>query len=99
MNLVPGGARRGLFQTRGSKNARLLEPFEFSETRSGGQVVTRTCWKGLLYMADGKTVDTTGVWEVNGAKQNPNGVIQRDDLVEIIREEPLEATAALTSRA
>jgi|ERR1700723_3595856 len=89
MNLVPGGARRGLFQTRGSKNARLTEPFEYKEIRSGGEVISRTCWRGILYMADGHTQDTTGVWETSGAKQNPNGVIQRDDLVEIIREEPL----------
>lgn len=90
-NLVDGGARRGWFQTRHSRLVHLNESFEFSEPPQPGMPLsTRTCWKGTLYMMDGKSPDTTGVWEQSGAFQNTNHVIQRNDLVLLVRlDEPV----------
>jgi hypothetical protein len=88
-NLVEGGARRGLFQTRHSRLVRLIERFEFSEPpQPGADPKTRICWKGELYLGDGHTVDSNGVWEQSGAFQVQNGVIQRNDLVILVRLDP-----------
>lgn len=85
MNLVEGGARRGVFQTRHARLVRIVRPFEFSEPpQPGMEPVARVCWEGELYQADGKTVDTNGVWESSGAFQVQNGVIQRNDLVMVV---------------
>src|SRR5271155_5161195 len=93
-NLVPGGARRGLFQTRHARLVQLTEPFPFSEpAHPGMEPATRTCWRGTLFQGDGKTVDTNGVWEQSGAFQVQNGVIQRNDLVILVRAEDPPAPA------
>jgi hypothetical protein len=94
-NLVDGGARRGLFVTRRNRRVRLLTPFQFSEPQAPGRPLeTRTCWKGIRYMADGHTPDSELVWEETGAFQSRNGVpYQPDDLVTLISldpDEPLE---------
>ena len=97
MNLVPGGCRRGWFQTRHSRLVHLLTSFEFSEpAHPGMEPQKRICWKGELFQADGKTIDTIGVWEQNGAAQNSLGVIQRNDLVILVRVDP-EETKALSA--
>jgi hypothetical protein len=88
MNLVQGGAHLGLFQTRHPRLVQLTESFEFSEApQPGKEPVERTCWKGVIFQADGRTVDTNGVWEQSGAYQNSNGVIQRNDLVTLVRDD------------
>ena len=67
----------------------LLEPFEFSEAaQPGAEPSKRICWRGEIYQADGKTIDTTGIWEQNGAYQNTQSVIQRNDLVTLVRLDP-----------
>lgn len=99
-NLVEGGARRGVFQTRHSKTVRLTEPFEFSAPpQPGREPETRICWHGTIFQADGKTVDTNGVWERSGAFQNSNGVIQRNDLVILVSLDPLQDYQCSTPRA
>lgn len=91
MNLVVGGARRGWFQTRHSRLVHITKSFNFSESAHPGMTPqSRTCWEGELYQADGKTIDTIGVWEESGAAQNTLGVIQRNDLVILVRIDPEE---------
>lgn len=86
MNLVPGGARAGYFQTRQSRVVLLTEEFDYFEPpQPGMEPVSRKCWKGLLYEADGKRVETSAVWEQSGAFQNPTGVTSRNDLVIFMR--------------
>jgi hypothetical protein len=86
MNLVEGGARRGLFQTRHARLVQLDEPFEFAEPPQPGRPPEkRICWKGRLFQGDGHTVDTNGIWEQSGAFQVQNGVIQRNDLIAVVR--------------
>ena len=88
-NLVEGGARRGWFQTRHSRLVHLIEPFEFSEPRQPGlEPETRICWKGEIMLGDGHTVDSNGVWEQSGAFKVQNGVLQRNDLVILVRLDP-----------
>lgn len=87
-NLVEGGARRGLFQTRHGRQVLLTDSFEFSEPpQPGRKPETRTCWHGTLLGADGHSVDNRGVWEQSGAKQNSLGVLQREDLVILVRDD------------
>lgn len=84
-NLVEGGARRGTFQTRHNRIVRIKEPFTFTEPLEPGKApVSRTCWKGDLFMGDGKTLDSEGIWEMDGSFQNKLGVIQRNDLVRVV---------------
>lgn len=98
-NLVEGGARRGVFQTRHSKTVRLTEPFEFSAPpQPGREPETRICWHGTIFQADGKTVDTNGVWEQSGAFQNSNGVIQRNDLVILVSLDPVPDAAPVVAQ-
>lgn len=88
-NLVEGGARRGWFMTRHSRKVHIIEPFEFAEApQPGKEPVKRTCWRGEMFLADGHTLDTILVWETSGATQNPNGVIQRPDLVQVLSLDP-----------
>ena len=85
-NLVEGGARRGWFNTRRNRLVHLLNPFIFSEPAAPGKnPETRTCWKGIRYMADGHTQDGELVWEESGAFKSQNGVpYQPDDLVTLV---------------
>ena len=54
-NLVEGGARRGTFQTRHNRIVRIKEPFTFTEPLEPGKApVSRTCWKGDLFMGDAR---------------------------------------------
>jgi hypothetical protein len=86
MNLVEGGARRGWFTTRRQRMVHILEPFQFAEPQQPGKPIeTRTCWKGIRYMADGKTPDGELIWEASGSFKTPNGVPnQPDDLFRLI---------------
>lgn len=89
LNLVEGGARRGWFQTRHSRMVHIIEPFDFAEApQPGKQPEIRTCWRGQIFQADGKTLDTNGIWEQSGATQNAQGVIQRTDLVILVSLDP-----------
>jgi hypothetical protein len=89
LNLVEGGARRGWFQTRHSRIVHLIEPFEFSEPEHPGmEPKKRICWRGEIFQGDGKTIDSIGVWEQSGAFQVQNSVIQRNDLVILVRLDP-----------
>lgn len=91
-NLVEGGARRGLFQTRHGRQVLLTDSFEFSEPpQPGRKPETRICWHGTLLGADGHSVDNRGVWEQSGAKQNSLGVLQREDLVILVRDDTTPA--------
>jgi len=94
LNLVEGGARRGWFQTRHSRLVHIEEEFQFSEAPQPGKAPeTRTCLKGTLYMSDGKTVDSRGIWEQSGSFQVQNGVLQRNDLVILVRLDPVPGPA------
>jgi hypothetical protein len=86
MNLVEGGARRGWFTTRRQRMVHILEPFQFAEPQQPGKPIeTRTCWKGIRYMADGKTPDGELTWEASGSFKTPNGVPnQPDDLFRLV---------------
>jgi hypothetical protein len=88
-NLVEGGARRGWFQTRHSRLVHLTEPFDYSEPpQPGREPETRICWRGELMLGDGHTVDSNGIWEQSGAFKVQNGVLQRNDLVILVRLDP-----------
>lgn len=88
-NLVEGGARLGKFQVRNGRIAVVKEKFTFWEPRHPGQEPeSRTCYRGDLLQADGRTVDTGCVWEQSGATQNSQGVIQRTDLVILVEATP-----------
>ena len=95
-NLVEGGARRGWFQTRNSRQVFLHTEFDFLQAPlPGKEPESRKCWKGTIYQGDAKTKDTEGVWEQSGAYQNVNGVIQQKDLVQVVdRAEPADAPPA-----
>lgn len=86
MNLVPGGARPGYFQTRDNRIVLLRESFTLSESpQLGMEPVGRTCWKGDLFNSDRTTIETAGVWEASGAFQNPTGVTTKHDLIIFMR--------------
>jgi hypothetical protein len=89
-NLVDGGARPGLFQTRRNRLVRITEQFDFSEPpQPGFEPVVRKCWKGLLYMADGYSVDSPHVWENDGAYHNMQGVLSQFDLTLLVEADPV----------
>ena len=86
--------RLGWFNTRLYKLVHIRQQFQFSEPAQPGMPLqTRTCWRGDLYMANGRDIDTEGVWESDGTFQNPNHVQGGKDLVSFVREDagPLPA--------
>jgi len=92
-NLVPGGARPGLFTTRRSRLVRIEKLVLHDLPLEPGQVrpLQEELWQGTLFMMDGKTVDTIKYWQNDGALASMNGVATPDDLAILVREEPSES--------
>jgi hypothetical protein len=87
-NLVPGGARRGIFQARNGRIVRLHTPFEVTEPAvPGTEPKTRICWRGDLMQADGKTPMEAHTWEADGCFRNERGVAMTYDLAILVADE------------
>lgn len=97
MNLVEGGARAGLFQTRHPRIVQLRRKRVVPvPVAPGEEPRSKVLWEGTLFMANGTTPDTDGLWEESGAFANQNGVISRSDLVKLVRideEQPVDPVA------
>ena len=94
-NLVPGGARPGLFQTRLNRVVKIHTPILRDLPLEPGQEkpITQTLWQGTFYMSDGHTPETEDYWEASGAYRSMNGVSSVKDLAMLIKADPIPEPA------
>ena len=88
MSQYPVQTCLGKFQNRNNRLV-IIKSSEMIEETVSGQKVQRRIWHGDLLKADGKTVDTAGQWEDNGAVRNQRGVACPADLNILVEADPV----------
>jgi hypothetical protein len=86
-NGAPAKMAKGRYQTR---NNRVVE-ITGSHIESGtlnGVPFSKTMWDGVLYQADGKTVETPHTWSDAGTYLHEQGVMNQFDIATVTSQEP-----------
>ena len=89
-NLVPGGARPGLFQTRRNRIVRIEKLVLQDLPLESGQTVPKKkeVYQATLMKLDGITPETLIYYEKSGALVARQGVSTDMDLAQLVKEDP-----------
>jgi hypothetical protein len=79
---------KGRYQSRNNRVIEITGSHTETAIGTDGKPYTKKMWDGLLYQADGKTVETPHMWSDSGGYLHEAGVQNQFDIATVTSQEP-----------
>jgi hypothetical protein len=79
---------KGRYQTRNNRVVEITGSHVQTAVGTDGKPYSKTMWDGLLYQADGKTIETPHMWSDAGGYLHEEGVSNQFDIALVTSQEP-----------